>query len=457
MGSNVVKSGKKKKGKNMKKLYFMMFSFLLFIPVMTFAASDVLQEYEELLAKVSGNYKEALRAPESRFGQDYEKILVHFVAAGRSLQREAKVYGDDYNFGTLSQNVENMFKRTRDFLKYRKDGKRDHSLFAKDFKEQKMKDPYRRQDKRSRNKSSSRSTKNRQHKEEKRTEFLRQHDPLPIIKILVADMKNLQKSNFANPGKTLQVNKNVEEYKRCVDFYRQHFLIYIYRKNSPQYNMEVKRRANLMLRSAQTVMELAGKKNGAELPCNLSRESSILLRVTGFYAADTASAERRGEEARSHHNRQEAQYSFRKIHDTLAKLRKNTILAPEKYVVKTRAGLPEKGVDELQELPERELKKKLGVMRKMVLDSNKDMNGVDKTTLKKFRALLSKGEIKNFDRICKEYVKNGYDESTAARYACVRFVNTGAVTASRSELLQLFARFEKELTRDAERDKKLDF
>ena len=110
----------------MKKIFFIVFSMILFFPVMISAAGngEILHEYEELLAKVSGNYKEALRSPESRFGQEYEKTLQHFVSAGRTLASAAKSYGDDFNFGTLSQHVENMFRRTRDFLKYRKDGKR---------------------------------------------------------------------------------------------------------------------------------------------------------------------------------------------------------------------------------------------------------------------------------------------------------------------------------------------
>ena len=443
----------------MKKIFFIVFSMILFFPVMISAAGngEILHEYEELLAKVSGNYKEALRSPESRFGQEYEKTLQHFVSAGRTLASAAKSYGDDFNFGTLSQHVENMFRRTRDFLKYRKDGKRNHTLLAGDFKEKKMKDPYRQQEKYSRNKSSSsRRYSSQQRNDEKRTEFLQQHDPLSVIKILVADMKKLQNCGFGREGKFPYVNRNVEEYKRCVDFYRQHYLAYIFQKNSPQYQDEVKRRTLLMLRSAQIVMEQTGNRNGAVLSCNLTKETSILLRVTGFYEADTANRDKLREKVRAPHNRKEAQYSFNRINETIMKLRKNTVFVSEKGAVKSAGRSPGKEAENsLQELPVAELKKKLVVLRKKLLEKNTDMTGVDKDTLKKFRLLLCKEEIKNFDRICKEYVKNGYDEDAASRYACVRFMNTGALNASRKELIQIFSRYEREINRES--DKKVDF
>lgn len=438
-----------------KILLFVVCCGLFSIPL--YGSNDLVSEYEELLSRASSGYKSALRAPESRYGQDFEKNLQHFKNVSRSLQNSAGKYGRDFNFAVLSQDIETMYKKAKDFLQYQKDGSRSNTLRDNDFREKKVRDPYKRDTAGKNRKKRSRYSNNKNRRnDDKRNEMIRSLDPLPLFKILAADLKTLQKMNFsAKTNENMRTAILIDEYKRLVNFYRSHYLSYLYRQNSPQYMKEISRRGRLMQISAQQVMNTVGRRNGGELSCNLSKETATLLRVTDFHTADMAKQDERGKKARSHHNRQEARYSFNKINETLAQLQKDFTLPVGKKVKRKVADLPAK--EDLKEHNEVVLQKKLLHLRSSIFKKNTLMTGVDKNTLRQFRLTLSKTEQREFDRVRKEYTKNGYEENSAARYACVRILNTPAKKIPKRELVQIFQRYEREINKENDKEKDLEF
>ncbi|MBR2363686.1 MAG: hypothetical protein IKA79_00665 [Lentisphaeria bacterium] len=421
-----------------------------------------LREYEEVLGRVSENYKGALRAPESRFGQDYEKALRRLWEAGQDLQKDARYWGKDFNFMTLSLDIGNLYKQTRDFLKYRKDGSRNNTLRDRDLRDDsrnRRHRSYNSYNSYNRNSSSGRYNTRvrggRVDHEDRSAEFFAKHNPLPIINILLDDLRELRKSGFLESASGRNASKSqrvISEYKRLVDFYMRHYRRYLFDVNSMFYMKEVKRRGNLLLYDSRTVMDMCGRRNGGELPCNLMTETATLLRVTGFQAADTAKAGRRGKDIDSPHNRQEAQYSLSKINETVGLLRRDFVMTPGKAAVRSTTVLAK--IEEKEDPDEAGLKKQLYMIRKKIFEGNTMLSGVDRETVRKFRLTLSKEELKEFERIRKEYLKHGYDSTFAARYACTQLLNRDISVRDTAELKRLYEKVRKALMQEAE--KKMD-
>ena len=439
----------------MKSFYWILAAFSLILNA-AFSADrgELVREYEELLLTITRNYKEALKAPDSRFGQDYQRAMKRFMTVAQALQEEAAPWGQDFNFSLLSNEVSHLFKITEDFLRYRKDGSRSHTLNDNDFKSRTTGSrKYRSQSdqsERMRVRGADKNSKNRKSVE--------QYNPHFLLSFLSHDLNALRKSGFLDetPGARVPQERRVlGQCRRLVDFYKKYYLSYLEVRYPVQFRKEFKRRGVLLGHTAHRVMEYYGNRNGAELPCNISREVGNVLRTTGFNSADWNGETRRNREELSPHNIKEAQYSFSKINQTLNRLggdfappvgrsaaRSITVLDKEKESEKA---------EDLDKLSAAELKGRLLALRKKILAANTLLSGVDKDTLRKFRLTLTKNDLKEFEKVRKEYIQNGYDDSSASRYACTMFASREIRESDTGELQRVYQRVVRETMREAEK------
>ena len=438
-------------------------SFLCAVLFFIFPASgseELLEEYETLLARVAGNYEGALRVPDSRAGKEYRKTLQNFITVSRKLQNIASPCGADYNFESLSRNIERLYTKTEQFLRYEKDGDRKHTLGDKPFDRERKKGKHkfereREKDDRSRSRNRNYNTKrsSRNRKTNERSGFLRENNPLPIFNILSNDLKNLRKTGLN--VRSNHVRKTLNEYSRLVSFYRGNYLDYLLRINSDCFKEEFRRRGLLFHRTAQKIMSIYSGKKSGNLPYNLDRETAIILRVTGFYTAELSKDTKRGREVYSVHNRQEANTSFDRINQTLTMLSRDLNAALEstagKGTLLQSAGLENTGRIDVENLSDKELKEKLLQIRRKIFEGNTLMNGVDKNTLRKFRVTLTKKEQTAFTKIHKNYANNGYDSEAADRYSCVYILNNPEASYDKKEVSRILSRLAKELEKEVEK------
>ena len=86
------------------------FSFFLFLPLVQ---ADVLDDFEIELARVAqtGNYKNALNAPDTRFAKEYELSLSHLERLGRKLDRSISSFlpENHFSFQSLSRSLTGIY------------------------------------------------------------------------------------------------------------------------------------------------------------------------------------------------------------------------------------------------------------------------------------------------------------------------------------------------------------
>ncbi|MBO4304949.1 MAG: hypothetical protein J6A21_10225 [Lentisphaeria bacterium] len=431
----------------MKKFYWIFAAFTLILNT-AFSADrgELVREYEELLLTITRNYKEALKAPESRFGQDYFRALKRFVTIGLELQEEAAPWGRDFNFASLSKEVDHLFKLAENFLRYNKDGSRTHTLQDSDFKKSTTgrRNRYQNeQNEKMRLKGVDKSSKNRKSVE--------QYNPHPILSILTDDLNALRKCGFLE-GRTgvPRERRALAECKRLVGFYSKHYYNYLFGRDYPSFRKEFQRRGALLTHSAGRVMELYGNRNGAELSCNIAQEVRVVLRTTDFNSANT-SIEGRRKASLSPHNLKELQYSLARINQTLDQIGRDFVPAPDKAAARSVTYLDKEEGEDLSKLSADELREKLLALRKKILAANTLLSGVDKETLRKFRLTLGRDDLKEFEKVRKEYIQNGYEDSAASRYACTLFASRPIRGADLKELQRLYQRSVQEAMREAEK------
>ncbi len=436
-------------------LYAFISCSILFFTLSAAGTEDLLDEYETIFNRVVNNYENALRIPESRVGKDYQKTLKNFIRISGRLQKRVSSGGADYNFEILARNIEMMFSKTVSFLAYEKDGEKRYALGEKPFDRPREKNRFKRESydqdrKRNKKSSSARSSYSKDRKTNERNQFLKENNPLSLFNILTADLKSLRSDGILESGNSFQMT--VKECIRLSDFYNRHYMSYLFRINSDYFKREFRRRGELLPRTAQKLMRMNNRRNSGQLPCNLSQEASIILRVTGFYTADLARDSKKGREVFSSHNRQEARTSFERIKSTLIMLSKDFDTArggaTGKKTMLSGITADSSGNIDTENLSGEELKTKLLKIRRKIFEGNTLMNGVDKNTLRKFRVTLTRKEQSAFTKIRKNYATNGYDSEAADRYSCIYILNNPEKTYDKNEVSRVLMRLVKELEKE---------
>lgn len=428
-----------------KNLFLLLFLFSFVLS----GSDDLLEEYTVQLSRVADNYENAIRAANSRFGQDYQRTMQKFITVSRSLQKQAALCGADYHFDELAGNIQQMFLRTEKFFAYDKDGGRRAALGNKPFDTKKVKNIYERERERERKRSSGKKYKNRAAKE--RGEFLRENNPVPLFNILKNDLKNLQKGEFpAERSSAGNFRRMINEYRRLTEFYQKNYHNYLFRINSKPFRDEFRRRGELFLRSSQNLMTHVSRQSKGELSCNLAQETAIILRATGFYTAALDKEEKKGKKLFSAHNRQEVRYSFNKINKTIALLSKEYNVGTAQKVAK-KLEKSRKSEENMEGMTEAALRQKLLQKRRKIFQGNTLMSGVDRTTLRKFRMTLTKQEQADFRKIHKNFTANGYDQESADRSSCVHILSQPKDKYDKKELVQILTKLENALEKEAER------
>ena len=409
---------------------FLIFSFLfVFLPL---CRADVLDDFEVELAKVAqtGNYKNAVNAPESRFAGEYEKSLQHLVSLGRRLDKSVmdSLPGSSFAFQFLARSLVNIYT----------------------FNAEKMQHPENYKKKQNRNRR-SRSSKNKNDLKKI------MQDPVPIFKLLLADMKSLRKIGFTEGGSSSVSGKSILA-KDLLNFrlglstftaFRGQY----FRKKTPEaFRKEFDRRLTALSHTArklQDSLQRYGGKNAA-LECNIARETSLILRTFEKYRKHVLEGRRgSGKNTVSTYLR-EIRFSIQKIEGALSALSRAGLesAAVSPRIIPGKRNRSASYGNMSQSALEKELLRK----RALIYKGNALMDGVDKATLRKYLLTLTKEEKKIYERIRKERITNGYSTESATKTALLAVHSKMKIDADKKTLLSLLEKLEKEEEKEQQKD-----
>ena len=404
------------------------FSFFLFLPLVQ---ADVLDDFEIELARVAqtGNYKNALNAPDTRFAKEYELSLSHLERLGRKLDRSISSFlpENHFSFQSLSRSLTGIYN----------------------FNTQKMRHPE--------NFRKNRKNEGKKNRKNDLKNILQ--DPVAIFKLLQNDIKILRKAGYSEEKGFGGMEKNplagtLFSYQHSFRTFVLFRHYYFRKKVAGDFRKEFDSRLKSFQSNGIKLQNQLGRYAGrtASPDCNIARETSVMIRNFEKYREMLLKGRRGSGKNTTASSNREILHSQRKIDETLSLLERNGL---GKSHFTGGAAFPgrKKTLFSYEDMDQSSLEKELLKRRQTIYKGNTLMDGFDKDSLRKYLLTLTPDEKKFFDQLRKDRIKAGSRPEGATRTAILAIHSEGKIRADAKTLRTLLLKLDKEEERLREKER----
>lgn len=439
--------------------------------------SDDFEDFIQVCATVSGSYKAALMAPDSRFEKEFQtniELLKKLSRKNYDVIRRLQL-GQDLNFPLIADEFERIYEGQKDIFKIQKSNKPNRN-----------------------NKSNSHSGRSRNRSPGSLSNRISASSDSPegILRVLADDVKALRKMEFTTEDggsikSSLETRRRLMEFRRLVDFLRKN-----YRKalsdsrKDPSLNRIFKTRLMRMSALATLLMEIARTKYPDSLSqYNLQQEVAQVIRSLDALQELWDRIERNNRSATdgragSRKKKTDSDYSLHRI-DGLNN--RTTIYTEIEYGLKNinqqlirweqsgfqsddpisrgageTAGDPASVMQKEQQdmtsydaMDPAQLDAMLQKRRQEIIRSNSSMDGFDREAEQRYLLTLSRDQRRRYGIFLRDFQQQGYSVGESTRNAILKIhtqMKMEPEKLTKKELLQIMKALDKNEERRLEKN-----